>query len=95
MGRLYYVYIVASERNGTLYVGVTNDLSCRIEEYSSGTGISFTKKYGIHALVYYETAENVMSAITREKQLKFLRRKRKLAIIDETNPEWKDLAESE
>lgn len=95
MGRLYYVYIAASKRNGTLYVGVTNDLSRRIEEHSSGIENGFTKKYGVHILVYYETTENVMSAITREKQLKFWKRKWKLALIEENNPEWKDLAEDE
>ena len=95
MSRLYYVYIVASKRNGTLYIGVTNDLPRRIEEHSLGTENGFTKKYGVHTLVYYESTEDIMSAITREKQLKFWKRKWKLALIEKTNPGWKDLAEGE
>lgn len=95
MGRLYYVSIVASKRNGTLYIGITNDLSRRIEEHSLGIDDGFTKKYHVYRLVYYETTEDVMSAIAREKQLKFWKRKWKLALIEETNPEWKNLAEEE
>ncbi len=93
MNHLYYVYILANKRNGTLYIGVTNDLSRRIEEHLLGEGYGFTKKYNIHTLVYYEVTEDVLSAITREKQLKFWKRKWKIELIESTNLEWKNLAE--
>ena len=89
--KAYYVYILASRRNGTLYIGVTNDLVRRVYEHKNDVIEGFTKKYGVHNLVYYESGEDVNSAIQREKQLKFWHRKWKIRLIEETNPEWKDL----
>ena len=91
MEKEYYVYILASERNCTLYVGVTNDLKRRIYEHKHGLVEGFTKKYNIHNLVYFEETENVNSAIEREKQIKKWNRKWKIEIIEKENPEWKDL----
>ena len=85
------VYILASKRNGTLYVGVTSDLVKRGWEHRTNAVDGFTKKYGVHALVYYELHENMISAITREKQLKKWNRAWKLRLIEERNPEWHDL----
>lgn len=87
----YYVYILASKRNGTLYIGVTNDLLRRVYEHKEGRIDGFTKQYSTKMLVYYEATESVMAAITREKQLKKWNRKWKLRLIEEFNPEWKDL----
>jgi putative endonuclease len=85
------VYILASKRNGTLYIGVTSDLVKRGWEHRTNAVDGFTKKYGVHILVYYEVHENMISAITREKQLKKWRRAWKLRLIEERNPEWRDL----
>jgi putative endonuclease len=85
------VYILASKRDGTLYVGVTSDLVKRGWEHRTNAVDGFTKKYGVHALVYYELHENMISAITREKQLKKWNRAWKLRLIEERNPEWHDL----
>ena len=87
----YYVYILASKRNGTLYIGVTNDLIKRIYEHKNDLVEGFTKKYQVHQLVYYEETSDIQSAITREKQMKKWNRKWKLELIESTNPEWKDL----
>ena len=87
----YCVYILASKRNGTLYIGVTSNLTRRIYEHKNDLAEGFTKKYGVHLLVYYECTENVESAITREKQLKKWERKWKLNLIEQENPEWVDL----
>jgi len=89
----YFVYILASGRNGTLYIGVTNDLQRRLFEHKTGLTESFTKKYKVHTLVYYEQAENIEAAITREKQLKNWERNWKLELIEKENPHWKDLSE--
>ena len=89
----YYVYILASKRNGTLYIGVTNDLIRRIYEHKNYLIEGFTKKYKVHKLVYYEQYNNAEAAIQREKRLKFWHRKWKIRLIEETNPEWKDLYE--
>ncbi|MBI3140759.1 MAG: GIY-YIG nuclease family protein [Rhodocyclales bacterium] len=89
----YYVYILASGRNGTLYIGVTNDLIRRVWEHKNGAVEGFTKKYDIHHLVYFEQTEDVSSAIQREKQLKKWERKWKLDLIEKTNPYWRDLYE--
>jgi len=87
----YYVYILANKRNGTLYTGVTSDLIKRVYDHKNDLADGFTKKYGIHQLVYFEQAGDVNSAIAREKQLKNWHRQWKLDLIEEKNPEWKDL----
>jgi putative endonuclease len=85
------VYILASERNGTLYIGVTSDLIKRVWEHKSDFVEGFTKQYQVHDLVWYELHENMESAITREKQLKEWKRQWKLDLIEKTNPYWNDL----
>jgi putative endonuclease len=92
--RLYYVYILASRRNGTLYVGVTNDLSRRVWQHREGTGSRFTKKYGVTMLVWYEHFYRIDDAIACEKKLKRWRRAWKLAKIEAFNPGWRDLYET-
>lgn len=87
----WYVYILASRRNGTLYVGMTNDLLRRVWEHKQELVDSFTKKYHVHSLVWYEAAESPAAAIQREKQLKHWRRAWKLSLIEEGNPTWRDL----
>jgi putative endonuclease len=89
----YYVYILASERNGTLYVGITNDLARRAYEHKSDFVEGFTKKYGVHRLVYYEQYEDIEPAILREKRLKVWKRKWKMELIERKNLEWRDLYE--
>jgi putative endonuclease len=85
------VYIVASKRNGTLYTGVTSDLSLRIFQHREGLRTGFTMKYGCRMLVYYQFYEDMHAAIAREKQIKGGSRLRKLMLIDRFNPEWRDL----
>ena len=85
------VYILASKQNGTLYIGVTSDLVKRIWEHKTDVADGFTKKYAVHRLIYYESHSDMASAITREKQLKKWNRAWKLKLIEEKNPEWKDL----
>ncbi len=87
----YYVYILASQRNGTLYVGVTNDLVKRVYEHKQKLVDGFTKKYGLGILVYYESTGDIMGAIQREKQIKKWNRAWKLRLIEKSNPDWKDL----
>ncbi len=87
----YYVYILSSKRNGTLYIGITSDLKKRVFEHKHDLIEGFTKKYKVHDLVYYEQTIDVRSAIEREKQLKKWKRKWKLELIEKMNPEWKDL----
>jgi putative endonuclease len=89
-----YVYILASKRNGTLYIGVTTDLAARIFAHRNGTGSAFTKKYGVKILVWYETYDMVTDAIQRETTLKHWLRKWKLELIEKTNPNWDDLYET-
>ncbi|MCK9352511.1 MAG: GIY-YIG nuclease family protein [Candidatus Paceibacterota bacterium] len=86
-----FVYILANERNGTLYIGVTSDLVKRIHEHKTNAIDGFTKKYNVHILVYYEMAEDIRGAIEREKQLKKWNRQWKLNLIEKENPTWKDL----
>ena len=88
---MYFVYILASKRNGTLYIGVTNNLIKRIYEHKNNLVDGFTKKYRVHILVYYEQLNNIENAITREKQLKKWERNWKLSLIEKENPEWEDL----
>lgn len=85
------VYILASKRNGTLYVGVTNDLARRTWEHKSDAVAGFTRKYGVHLLVYAEFHETMPGAIRREKQIKEWRRAWKLKLIERGNPDWRDL----
>ena len=92
--KLAYVYILASKKNGTLYVGVTSNLVKRIHEHKTNVVAGFTQKYKVHDLVYFEETQDVISAITREKQIKKWNRKWKLALIEKGNPEWQDLYES-
>jgi len=87
------VYILASQRNGTLYVGVTSDLVKRIWEHKNDTTDGFTKEYGVHILVYYELHVDTLAAITREKQIKKWNRAWKIELIESTNPGWQDLWE--
>ena len=91
--KMYYVYILASIRNGTLYIGVTNDLIRRGYEHKNDLIAGFTKKYGVHILVWYEATDSIEAAITREKQIKKWNRKWKLELIEKINPGWKDLYE--
>ncbi len=86
-----YVYILASQRNGTLYVGATSDLIKRVYEHKQNLIDGFTKKYSVHVLVYYEIHRAIEEAIAREKQIKKWNRQWKLRLIEEGNPEWKDL----
>lgn len=90
-GKTYYVYILASQRNGTLYTGVTSDLVTRIHQHKEGVVEGFTKKYGVKTLVYFEACTEVEAAIAREKTVKHWPRKKKLAAIEQDNPDWRDL----
>ena len=87
----YYVYILASQRNGTLYIGVTSDLAKRVYEHKQNLVAGFSKKYNAHELVYYEVHYEIEEAITREKQIKKWNRQWKLRLIEEMNPWWNDL----
>ncbi|MBU0706979.1 GIY-YIG nuclease family protein [Patescibacteria group bacterium] len=93
MSRTYYVYILASQRNGTLYIGVTNDLERRAYEHKTKFNKGFTEEYNVNRLVYFEETDDVAEAIRREKQLKGWNREWKLALIENSNPNWLDLAE--
>lgn len=86
--------MMASQRNGTLYIGVTSNLIKRIWEHKTNVVEGFTKKYGIHTLVWYESHEAMDSVIQREKTLKKWRRKWKIELIESSNPDWKDLYET-
>ena len=90
----YYVYILANKRNGTLYIGVTSNLQRRIQEYKEKQVEGFTEKYNVNKLVYFEQTTDVMSALTREKQLKKWNRAWKLNLIEKENPQWKDLTDT-
>jgi len=87
-----HLYILASRRHGTLYIGVTTDLSKRIYEHREGLVPGFTRKYGVKRLVYVETYDDVSDAILREKWMKEWRRDWKIRRIEEENPDWRDLA---
>ena len=88
----YYVYIMASQRNGTLYIGVTNDIERRVAEHKQGLVEGFTEKYGVKQLVYLELFSNIEDAIRREKQLKKWNRAWKIDLIEKRNPDWIDLS---
>ncbi|WP_370315287.1 GIY-YIG nuclease family protein [Thalassolituus sp.] len=85
------VYILASQKNGTLYIGVTSNLPQRVWQHKNGQADGFTKKYAIHRLVYFEQTSDIESAIAREKQLKKWRRQWKIDLIEGRNPDWVDL----
>jgi putative endonuclease len=90
----FYVYILCSKRNGTLYTGVTSDLVKRVYEHKNDLVKGFTQKYNVHYLVWYEIHESGESAIQREKQIKKWKRAWKLELIGQNNPSWNDLYES-
>ncbi len=89
--RSYFVYILTSKRNKTLYVGVTNDIIRRVFEHKQKKIDGFTKKYNVNKLVYFEETDDIYAAIYREKQLKWWKRKWKLDLIETMNPDWNDL----
>jgi putative endonuclease len=91
MARDFYVYILASHRRA-MYIGVTNDIQRRLLEHRTGVASGFTKKYKITSLVHLEATDNPYSAICREKELKGWRREKKVRLIEETNPTWRDLS---
>ncbi len=91
MPKQYYVYILASQKNGTLYKGVTNDIIRRSFEHKNNVIKGFTKKYGVHILVYYEIYEDINNAISREKCIKRWKRNWKIELIEKNNSQWKDL----
>ncbi|TPQ41234.1 excinuclease ABC subunit C [Bradyrhizobium guangdongense] len=93
MQTCFFVYILASKRNGTLYVGVTNDLVRRIAEHKAKLIPGFTRQYGVTLLVYFETYESILEARAREHSLKRWRRAWKLTLIEKLNPTWRDLTE--
>ena len=89
----FYVYILASRKNGTIYIGMTDDLAKRIWMHRTGVLAGFTKRYGVKLLVWYEQHESRESAFMRERQLKKWNRAWKLELIEKTNPSWRDLYE--
>lgn len=90
---MYYVYILASRKNGVIYIGMTGDIERRIAEHKIGSVPGFTREYNVKMLVWVEEFKNVDDALYREKQLKNWHRPWKIALIEKTNPEWCDLAE--
>ena len=93
LGKLACVYLLASRRNGTLYVGVTSNLIQRVWQHRSNLVQGFTKKYGVHTLVWYEAHDTIESAIVREKAIKGWKRDWKMALVEENNSSWRDLYE--
>jgi putative endonuclease len=91
LDKSYCVYIVASRRNGTLYIGITGDLARRIWEHKAKAIPGFASRYGCDRLVYVETFDSPEAAIKREKQLKEWRRSWKITLIEQDNPDWRDL----
>lgn len=89
---MYYVYILTSWNNKVMHIGVTNNLERRLYEHSNGIADSFTKRYNISKLVYFEHCNDVTAAIEREKQLKGWRRQKKNALVETINPNWEDLS---
>jgi putative endonuclease len=89
--RSYWVYILASKPRGTLYVGITNGIILRVEQHRAGKGSSFTRKYKVHTLVWFQEFADVREAIQREKTMKEWPRAWKINLIEETNPRWDDL----
>ena len=93
MDKAYYIYILASKRNGTLYIGITSNLTKRVWEHKNKVIEGFTEKYNVNKLVYYEQYSDPENAIRREKRLKKYKRRWKLELIEKENPQWKDLYE--
>jgi putative endonuclease len=91
MREMHYIYILASQRNGTLYIGVTTDLKKRVWEHKNNVIDGFTKKYGVHDLVYFEVYDDYWDAANREKRMKKWNRAWKIRLIEKDNPEWHDL----
>ena len=91
--RSYWVYILASGRNGTLYIGVTSDLAKRVWEHKNDLVEGFSREYGVHHLVWFEAGNSIEGAILREKQLKKWNRAWKIGLIESTNPYWNDLSD--
>jgi putative endonuclease len=89
----YFVYILASKKNGTLYVGVTNNLARRLTEHKAKLVPGFTRKYAVDQLVYFEAYSSILEARAREHSLKRWRRAWKIALIEKNNPDWRDLAD--
>ena len=89
--RRYFVYILASKRNGTMYVGVIGNLAGRVAEHRDDLLEGFTKKYGVHQLIWFEEFADIHDAIQREKRIKKWRRAWKLELIEKANPDWRDL----
>jgi putative endonuclease len=89
--RQYYVYIMASKRKGTLYIGVTNNLVKRVYEHKNDLMGGFTQKYHVHSLVYFEVYSDILDAIARDKRTKKWKRQWKIELIEKTNPQWRDL----
>ena len=87
----FYTYIMASQKNGTLYIGVTNDIARRAHEHKTGLVPGFTKRYSVKTLVHLEAHDNIENAIRREKVLKKLGRAKKIELIEHANPQWRDL----
>ncbi len=92
MKKQYFVYMLASQKNGTLYTGVTSDLARRLSEHKQKVTEGFTQKYGVDKLMYFEQTEDVRSALEREKRLKKWNRAWKIKLIERKNPEWRDLS---
>jgi len=90
----YFVYILASKRNGTLYTGVTNNLLKRLHQHKEGIIEGFTQKYNVHILVYFEVFRDIRDAINREKRIKKWNRQWKIELIEKSNPNWEDLFDS-
>jgi putative endonuclease len=90
---MFHVYILASRRYGTLYIGVSNSLQKRLEQHRNGAGSSFVKAYGVYRLVYVESYDRAEEAIAREKQLKRWKRDWKIELIEHDNLEWRDLSD--
>jgi putative endonuclease len=93
MKKLFYVYILASKKNGTIYTGVTNNLFARVFQHKNKEVPGFTERYNVNKLVYFEETDDVAAGIEREKQIKGWIRNKKLKLIETTNPEWKDLSD--
>ena len=90
----YFVYLLASKRHGTLYVGVTNDIARRVRDHKDGSGAAFTRKYKVTRLVWYDSFGQIDLAISHEKRLKKWRRAWKIELIEQNNPSWNDLHET-